>query len=173
LTYKKGFDVLIEAFAKNQSQADPDLIIAGGGEEYDALRSQVERLGLNGSIHFFGEASKRDVVKLLNGCLNVVVPSRSEPFGIVALEGLAAGKPVLATRVGGLPELLEGADAFLVPAGDPSQLAHAMNRALQRSKREPAFGSRNRQIAARFSTQRMIAGYLRAYQSGATSNAYS
>ncbi|HXM48961.1 MAG TPA: glycosyltransferase family 4 protein [Pyrinomonadaceae bacterium] len=173
LTHKKGFDVLIDAFAKDQAQGWPDLIIAGDGEELDSLRAQVQRLGLSRNIRFFGEASNREVVKLLNGCLNVVVPSRREPFGIVALEGLAAGKPVLATRVGGLPELLEGADALLVPPDDSSQLALAIKAALQRSKQEPAFGLRNRQIAARFSAERMIGGYLRAYQGEAAGDAHS
>ena len=102
----KGFDLLIQAFAECDREDKPDLIIAGSGEQRDILKAQVERLGLTGKIHFFGEASPGEVVQLLNGCLVVAVPSRSETFGIVALEGLAAGKPVLATRTGGLEEFL-------------------------------------------------------------------
>lgn len=107
LTYKKGFDMLLEAFAQAQSAVqDTDLIIAGEGEELTALGHQAQRLGLAGRIHFRGRATPEEVVRLLNGALFVVVPSRSEPFGIVALEALAAGKPLLATRTGGLAEFL-------------------------------------------------------------------
>jgi glycosyltransferase involved in cell wall biosynthesis len=107
LTHKKGFDMLLEAFAQAEGAAEEtDLIIAGDGEEWDALCLQAQRLGLTGRVHFRGRATPEEVVRLLNGCLFVVVPSRSEPFGIVALEALAAGKPLLATTTGGLVEFL-------------------------------------------------------------------
>jgi len=106
LVYKKGFDLLIDAYARCPSNNRSDLIIAGGGEEREALERQVERLGLRGKVYFFGQASPDEVVKLMNGSLGVVVPSRQEPFGIVALEALAAGRPVLATKTGGLQEVL-------------------------------------------------------------------
>ena len=107
LTHKKGFDMLLEAFAQAESAAqETDLIIAGEGEEWSALGLQARRLGLAGRVHFRGRATPAEVVRLLNGSVFVVVPSRSEPFGIVALEALAAGKPVLATKTGGLAEFL-------------------------------------------------------------------
>ncbi len=107
LTHKKGFDMLLEAFAQAEAAVrDVDLIIAGEGEEWNALAVQTQRLGLAGRVHFRGRATPEEVVRLLNGALFVVVPSRSEPFGIVALEALAAGKPLLATRTGGLAEFL-------------------------------------------------------------------
>ena len=107
LTYKKGFDLLLEAFARVASEhSHADLILAGEGEERAALETQAQELGLAERMYFFGRATPEEVVRLLNGCLFVVVPSRWEPFGIVALEAVAAGKPVLASRVGGLIELL-------------------------------------------------------------------
>jgi glycogen(starch) synthase len=107
LTHGKGFDMLLEAF----SQLEPgfrrvNLILAGEGPERSALQAQAERLGLDGRVYFFGKATPEEVVRLLNGCQFVVVPSRVEAFGIVALEALAAGKRVLATRVGGMAEFL-------------------------------------------------------------------
>ncbi len=107
LTHKKGFDILLEAFAQAKSAAQEiDLIIAGEGEEHNALELRAEQLGLRSRVHFPGRATEAEVVRLLNGSLFVVVPSRCEPFGIVALEALAAGKPVLATKTGGLAEFL-------------------------------------------------------------------
>jgi glycosyltransferase involved in cell wall biosynthesis len=106
LTYKKGFDLLLEAFRQASLAHSTDLILAGDGEERQALEAQARRLGVAERIHFHGRASPCEVVRLLNGCLFLVVPSRVEPFGIVALEGLAAGKLVLATDVGGMGQFL-------------------------------------------------------------------
>jgi glycosyltransferase involved in cell wall biosynthesis len=107
LTRVKGFDLLLEAFAQlGTAYRWLDLILVGEGEDRDVLFAQVRRLALEGRVHFFGRGSSEEVVQLLNGCLFVIVPSRMESLGIVALEALAAGKPVLATRVGGLGEVL-------------------------------------------------------------------
>jgi glycosyltransferase involved in cell wall biosynthesis len=107
LTHKKGFDLLLSALAQlNNRQPQPDLILAGEGEAEGGLRAQAQALGLAERVHFFGRATLAQVVHLLNGCRGVVIPSRAEPFGIVALEALAAGKPLLVTRVGGLKELI-------------------------------------------------------------------
>ena len=106
LVYKKGFDLLIEAFAKTTFKKQTDLIIAGVGEELATLQAKAIELGLAENVYFFGRASADEVASLLKGSLGVVVPSRDEPFGIVALEALAAGKPLVATRTGGLQEWL-------------------------------------------------------------------
>lgn len=107
LNRTKGFDLLLEAFSLAAADGPPvDLIVAGDGEERAALQVQSERLGLAERVRFLGRATPEQVVQLLNGCSFVVIPSRSETFGIVALESLAAGKPILATRVGGLCQLL-------------------------------------------------------------------
>jgi glycogen(starch) synthase len=103
----KGFDMLIDSFSRLDPGHGPiDLILAGEGEDRPALDAQVQRLGLGKRLYFYGKASPAEVVRLLNGCRLVVVPSRAESFGIVPLEALAAAKPVLATRVGGMGEWL-------------------------------------------------------------------
>jgi glycosyltransferase involved in cell wall biosynthesis len=73
-------------------------------------------------VHFHGKASPEQVIDLLNGCAFVAIPSRVEPFGIVALEALAAGRPVLATRVGGMAEFLEQLLASRPGTGAPVTL---------------------------------------------------
>src|SRR5262249_41558122 len=126
LTHEKGFDLLLCAFAKvAPAHHGVDLIIAGDGEEQMALRQLGSQLGLNGRVKFHGRATPEETVRLLNGAQLVVVPSRSETFGIVALEALAAGRPLLATRVGGIPETLStlwGPQAILVEP-EASQIA--------------------------------------------------
>jgi glycogen synthase len=112
LTRKKGFDLLLEAFARVGSEGlHADLLLAGEGEERAALEALAQRLGLTHRVHFLRRVAPAEVVRLLNGCLFLAVPSRAEPFGIVALEGLAAGKPVVATRVGGMGPFLAELEA--------------------------------------------------------------
>lgn len=107
LAYKKGFDLLLHAFGRFAAQnPDYDLILAGEGDQRASLETLARALGLGNRVRFWGRAASDEVVSLLAGSSLVVIPSRVEPFGIVALEGLAAGKPILATSVGGLPEIL-------------------------------------------------------------------
>jgi glycosyltransferase involved in cell wall biosynthesis len=129
LTQKKGFDMLLEAFAQAESAGpEIDLIIAGEGKELNALRLQRQQLGLERRVHFLGRATPAEVVRLLNGSLFVVVPSRREPFGIVALEALAAGKPVLATKTGGLEEFLsEFSKSKVISGPDQRPLTKGQN----------------------------------------------
>jgi glycosyltransferase involved in cell wall biosynthesis len=161
LTRAKGFDLLIDAFAKTGAKDDIDLIIAGDGDQRDSLQNQAGRLGLSETVHFPGATSDAQVAALLNGCLCVAVPSRSESFGMVALEALAAGKPLLATRVGGLKELLREAEVVVCEA-EASRLAEGIKATIGNASKDRAT-VRNREYAARFSSQRMVEEYLRAY----------
>jgi glycogen(starch) synthase len=166
LTYQKGFDMLLSAFAQ-VAQGNPkvDLIIAGDGQEREALQSQARGLELDRRVHFFGRATPKEVVQLLNGCLFVVVPSRSDTFGITALEALAAGKPVLATRVGGLPELLDGSVHRLVePAVDA--LVEGLGEWLARHSEIKMLGERNRDRAVKYAWPQVVKRYLEAYSGG-------
>ena len=96
LAFKKGFDLLVRSFAKiATSRPNLDLVIAGEGEQRSALERLSARSGIGGRVYFYGRASQPEIIRLLNGCRMVVVPSRQEPFGIAALEALAAGRPVL------------------------------------------------------------------------------
>jgi glycosyltransferase involved in cell wall biosynthesis len=108
LTPVKGHDLLLEALARLGTPCPPvDLLIAGDGEARAGLMAQARQLGLGASVVFLGKTPPDEVVRLLNGCLFAVVPSRAEAFGLVPLEALAAGKPVVATRVGGMGAFLQ------------------------------------------------------------------
>jgi glycogen(starch) synthase len=111
LVKAKGFDLLIAAFAQLAPiWLDVDLLLAGDGPERDALAAQIQTSQLNGRVSLFGAADHRQVPVLMRGSLAIIIPSRREPFGIVGLEALASGRPVVASRVGGLVEALGDAD---------------------------------------------------------------
>lgn len=163
LTFRKGFDILLDAFGRLAPDfPNVDLILAGTGEEHENLRGQAQRLRLNGRVHFFGRATPEEVVRLLNGCLFVVVPSRWEPFGIVALEAMAAGKPVLATRVGGLSEFLASSTNKLL---EPTvvELAKGIAEWLRRSDEVKTMGEENRQLAANHTWSQVVQRYIDVY----------
>jgi glycosyltransferase involved in cell wall biosynthesis len=164
LTHAKGFDLLLEAFSQlNGRGSETDLIIAGDGELRDSLELRARELGLNGKVHFFGEAKPEEIVRLLNGSLFVVVPSRQEAFGLAALEAMAAGKPVLATRVGGLQEFLDESHNKLV---EPSiaGITSGLVQWLDAQEELTSLGSENRKLAARYTWARTAEGYLNAYE---------
>jgi glycosyltransferase involved in cell wall biosynthesis len=171
LTSKKGFDLLLSAFAQvSGGNADVDLIIAGEGEELKRLTEMARDFGISERVHFFGRASAKQVVELLNGCLFLVVPSRVEPFGIVALEGMAAGKAVLATNVGGLPEFVDTSINKLV---EPSidDLAAGMQEWLAVREYVSTRGLQNRSVAVGYDWKHIVDGYLSVY--GASSRTES
>jgi glycogen(starch) synthase len=127
LVPQKGFAQLIQAYAMS-GIVDADLILAGDGPEMERLLSLRADLGLANRVHFVGRAGRRAVHSLMRGATGVVVPSLLEPFGIVSLEAMAAGKPLLASNVGGIPEVVpDGAGVQLVPPADVQALARGLH----------------------------------------------
>jgi glycosyltransferase involved in cell wall biosynthesis len=112
---EKGFDVLVAALA----DVDAELDVFGVGTE----------VLTGGRVRGHGARSRDEIAAALAGAHALVVPSRREGLGIVALEAMAVGRPVIASAVGGLVETVEdGHDGILVPADDPAALAAAIRR---------------------------------------------
>lgn len=127
LVPQKGFDVLIDAFAQANVKTH-DLLLAGEGPERKNLEIQIEKSGLQSRIHLLGRADHITAVSLFQGCDWFVLPSRMEPQGIVNLEAMAAGKAVIASRVGGVPEIvLDNETGVLVPPADVNALSIAIS----------------------------------------------
>ena len=128
LVYEKGIQTLISAMPKILSHYnDSKLIIAGKGGMIDELRAQVNYLGLGNKVYFTGYLGSKDVQKMYK-CADVAVfPSTYEPFGIVALEAMLSGTPVVTSDIGGLNEIVEhGVNGMKSYAGNPNSLADSI-----------------------------------------------
>lgn len=126
LMHRKGIDVLLRAV---QRLNDPGLVclIAGDGPEKAALQQLAVELGIAGQVRFLGR--RNDAGDLLAACDVFCLASRAEGMGVAALEALGAARPVVASRVGGLGELIvEGRSGLLVPPESVEALANALTR---------------------------------------------
>lgn len=127
LVSDKGADVLLESMGQLHSRGlHPRLTMVGAGPEEAALREQVAQLGLGEQVEFAGVKRGDDLARVLNAHRIMVVPSRwHEPFGIVALEGIACGCVVVGSESGGLPEAI-GACGQTFPNGDSQALTDVL-----------------------------------------------
>lgn len=125
----KGFDFLIRSFAVFAANArGAKLFLAGDGELRGALLGLIASLGLEGRV-VVSAGYVQDIRPWLWGADCFVLPSRAEPFGIIVLEAMAAGLPVIVTDDGGPPEFVtDGVSGLLVPADDEPALVRAMSR---------------------------------------------
>jgi glycosyltransferase involved in cell wall biosynthesis len=130
LTDIKGHRFLIAAVALlRQTYHDLHLVIIGSGDQHDALLRQAAQVGISHAIHLLGHREEIEIC--LAGLDCFVLPSLNEGMGRALIEAMAAGLPVVASRVGGIPSLIEdGKNGLLVPAGDSSAIASALRRIL-------------------------------------------
>lgn len=132
LVHHKGFDVLLTAFSQLRDRfPDVDLLVAGDGPERFTLLAQSETLNLN--VVWLGRVDAATVASLMCGSAAIAIPSRREPFGIVGLEAMAAGRPIVASRIDGLEEALEDAHVHWCAPNDARELARCLADALQTS----------------------------------------
>ncbi|WP_029214961.1 glycosyltransferase [Kallotenue papyrolyticum] len=169
LRYYKGLPILIDAM----TQLDATLLIVGGGPEEQRLRDLVQALGLARRVHFAGRVSDDELPAYYAAADLFVLPShlRAEAFGIVQLEAMAAGLPVISTELGtGTSEVNQhGVTGFVVPPGDPLLLARAMrvlleNPDLRRHMGRAAQARARREYTHARMIERVLAVYAQAAQ---------
>jgi glycosyltransferase involved in cell wall biosynthesis len=165
LAPEKGADVAIDAC----QMAGVPLVVAGDGPEAESLRARVgPRDARDRDVRFVGRVDDVQLERLRKGAALAIVPSRSaETFGIAAAEAMAAGVPVVASRIGALPELVERAG--LVEPGDVTALAEAIGRRW----RDAAAGERGRARVRKLCAPVVVAEGLAAVYAGSGGSAVS
>jgi len=160
----KGLQILIRA----AREVDAEFVICGDGLQSAAMRRLARRLGLLERVHFRGWLGADELARELAEASVVAMPALwPEPFGLVGIEALAAGRPVIASATGGVGDWLEhGVSGLCVPPGDVGALARALNELLADPVRQETMGAAGRSmVAARFSPARHVEALLDAYAS--------
>ncbi|HZS11705.1 MAG TPA: glycosyltransferase [Nitrospirales bacterium] len=164
LSREKGQRVLLEAFrAVSRRRPDARLLLVGDGPDREALTALASEWGLDGTVYFAG--ARVDVPNVLAASDIVVLPSHHEGLPLVALEAMAAARPVVATAVGALPALLNnGAHGRLAPAGNPTALAEAIGGLLDDRPEQARLGAIGHDLVAReYNFEATLRQYARVY----------
>jgi len=166
LVSEKGIDVLLKALAKLRARGlSPKLTIVGAGPESAALEQMARALELNNQVIFAGLKRDEELLLLLSKHKVLVVPSSyDEPFGIVALEGIACGCVVVGSAGGGLPEAI-GPCGITVPNGDAGLLAQALEHLLLNPSERKRLLCRAPEHLARFHPRTIAEKYLTLFHS--------
>jgi glycosyltransferase involved in cell wall biosynthesis len=162
LSPEKGVDVFLDACKHLAAAGRPfSALIAGDGPDRAALEDQCRQLGLGQRVRFLGTVRRvSELYRLLD---LLVIPSRSEGLPNVLLEALGAGLPIVATRVGAVPEVLtDEAAGVVVPAGRPAALADAIAPALAQARSPEAQAARAATVA-RFSVDHRVRTHISLY----------
>ncbi|HEX7090407.1 MAG TPA: N-acetyl-alpha-D-glucosaminyl L-malate synthase BshA [Longimicrobiales bacterium] len=159
----KRVDDVVRAFARASRRVPARLVLVGDGPARGLAQKVAEEEGVAARVTFLGKQSS--VAELL-ACADVLLlPSESEAFGLVALEAMACGVPVVATAVGGVPELVpDGEAGFLVPLGDVAAMADAIVTLLADPARWQTASAAAREAATRFSADRIVPRYEALYR---------
>ena len=163
LVRPKGVDVLIRA----ARSVEMELVICGSGKRLEALRKLAARLGVGERVRFAGWLGAEQLAHELAEASVVAIPSLwPEPFGLVGIEALAAGRPVVASATGGVEDWLDpGRTGLSVPAGDIGALAGALAELLDDPRRQQSMGEAGRiAVGERFTERHHVAALLDAYE---------
>jgi glycosyltransferase involved in cell wall biosynthesis len=158
---QKGQDVLVKAM---EDLPGVTAVMVGDGEGRAELAGLAERLGVSDRVLMPGWSA--DPRPWLPSFDVFVLPSRVEGLPLVIIEAMLASRPVVATRVDGIPEeIVDGVTGLIVPPEDPPALASAVRELLQDPERRERMGREGREVALRrFSVERMVAGYEALYR---------
>ncbi len=158
--FQKGLDVLVEAYASLAAQRDdlPGLLVCGDGKDRLKLQREIHRRGLEQRIRLKGRVEGEQHRRYLRECLFVVIPSRFESWGNVALEASACGKAVLGTRIEGLSEtIVDRETGVMVAPNDQVSLREGITELLDNKNLREHLGSRGRSRALDFTWTNVLA----------------
>jgi N-acetyl-alpha-D-glucosaminyl L-malate synthase BshA len=155
---------VVRIFERVRRRLDARLMLIGDGPEFGRTRDLVTELGLADHVRFVGIVD--EVAPLLAAADLLLLPSETESFGLVALEAMASGVPVVASRVGGLPEVVEhGVTGYLAPVGDVEAMAEFSLKILSDCEVRERFGRAARERAVRlFDWHAVVPRYEEVYQ---------
>ena len=165
LTPRKGLaDLLHAASLVKDGFPSAHFLLVGRGEQRRKLQTMVRTLDIEDTVHFLG--FRRDVRRILSGSDLLVLPSRWEGFGLVLLEAMNEGLPVVGTRRGAIPEVVrDGETGLLVPPGDPDSLATALSRLLGDPERAVEMGRAGRsRLRREFDLDRAVTAHRELYE---------
>ncbi len=167
----KGIETLLDAVAPILSHADihllyvgaPDLSVSGTKEALNRMKERIQENGWQDSVQFL--PYREDVPRLLASADVLAHPTQTEGFGLTLVEAMAAGLPVVASNVEGIPEVLSGTDSIMVPPNDPQALREAVLKTLHRSPQERTLAiTRGRNRAEYFRQGRRTDEMLRLFR---------
>ncbi|MDS3862230.1 glycosyltransferase family 4 protein [Thermosynechococcaceae cyanobacterium BACA0444] len=167
LEQEKGFDLAINAFARVLKIFPTSrLTLVGDGSKRKELATQTQKLGISERVFFRGWVAPEQIPDLMNSATIVLVPSRREAFGLVALEAALLARPVIASAVGGLPEVIVNRESgILVPIENSQALAQAVIDLLQQPETMIRLGKFARQHAIdHFSFDRYLKNHVILYK---------
>jgi len=156
---EKGFEYLLKSFKiVSEKEKDVKLVIVGGRRAYmKIISSMVEALGLKDKVLLLSNISDNEIYSAFKGAEFVVIPSIYEPFGIVALEAMYFGKPVVAFRVGGLREIIkEGVNGILVKERDVEKLSEAIMKVLSDERLKKKLGRNGKLFIKNYDSKKFI-----------------
>lgn len=164
LRYFKGIEYLIDAMKAVEAK----LLIVGAGSEEKRLRARTSNNGLDSKVFFLGEVPYENMPEYFDACDLFVLPSslRSESFGMVIIEAMACGKPVISTELGTGTSFvnMHGKTGFVVPPKDPGSLSGAINRILLDEALRKEFAVNARKRSEEFSEDRMNEKIINIYR---------
>ncbi|MDR7415115.1 MAG: glycosyltransferase [Armatimonadota bacterium] len=162
----KGVHHLLGAFPRVLARfPDALLLVVGDGEESRNLRALAQRTGVGPRIAFLGARPHEEVIRCMRAADVFVLPSLVESFGIVLLEAMSCGLPVVASRVMGIPYLVEdGQNGFLVSPQDEAALADRITALLSDPRLRGSFAERNVQKASAYAVSRIADRFLELWQ---------
>ena len=149
----------------HQELPEAKLVLVGDGEEREHLETLTDNLGIRECVEFAGRVPHERVQDYMNQAEVFVLPSLSEGFPVTILEAMACGLPVVATRVGGLPDVIEdGVNGYLVKAKEPSEIAEALLKLLLDEQLWETISKTNKQKINEYSWERVALALEKIYQ---------